>query len=191
MMPLRLYFWTDLKIILIRRDLLFGTRKIKNFITARLLLFRRSYIFFYWINPNNTTNVQFFPQSAVTLFYRSLGLISRIYLFIIISYSIGRGFNKYSRWKNCVYMFRVGRFGTRRWFEIFYSRSEIRLLQLNYKKFRINMINIEVVIHSKTQKGTCLLPNSSFSEYYSLQGREELISSLADYLDINWDLKIH
>lgn len=88
-------------------------------------------------------------------------------------------------------MFRVGRFGTRRWFEIFYSRSEIRSLQLNRKKSRINMINTEVVIRPKTQKGTCLLPNSSFGEYYSLQGREELISSLADYLGINWDLKIH
>jgi hypothetical protein len=112
-------------------------------------------------------------------------------LFVIILYSIGRGFNEYSTRKNYIYMFRIGRFGTRRWFETFYSRSEISSLQLNRKKSRINMINTEVVIRPKTQKGICLLPNSSLEEYYSLQGREELINSLAEYLDVNWDLRVY
>jgi hypothetical protein len=53
------------------------------------------------------------------------------------------------------------------------------------------MINTEVVIRPKTQQGVCLLPNSSLEEYYSLQGREELINSLAEYLGVNWDLRVY
>lgn len=191
MTPLRLYFWTDLKTTPIRRDLFFGARKIKNFVAARLLFFRGLHTFLYWINQKDVADVQFFPQGVVTWFYGSLRLVSRIYLFAITFYNIGRGFNEYSREKNYIYMFRIGRFGTRRWFETFYSRSEISSLQLNRKKSRINMINTEVVIRPKTQKGICLLPNSSLEEYYSLQGREELLNSLADYLGVNWNLRIH
>ena len=91
---------------LIFRENIIGARTISNYCWASLI-FCGSFSFFIvgifsFLNIEhfffvNTENILFFPQGLVMCFYGSVGFFLSLYLWLVITWNVGSGFNEFNK----------------------------------------------------------------------------------------------
>ena len=176
----------------IRRDIVTGSRCISNCVFARILLLS-GFIFFSvgfssWnekILPSNFYNaeIQFIPQGFAMCFYGSLAIILGLYLFLILSFRIGSGFNEYNKKNRQIIIFRWGFPGLKRRYKFSYSFSEVDSLILEGQNGFPNLRNLELCLLLKSQIKITIIKLDAVN-IYTRQEMEEFSADLAQFLQI-------
>lgn len=192
MEPPNTYFSTYWNKSRIRRNIVTGPRCISNFLFARMLFFS-GLIFFgvgfsSWnekILPSNFYNaeIQFIPQGFPICFYGSLALILGLYLFLMLFFRVGSGFNQYDKENQQIIIFRWGFPGLKRRYNFSYSFSEIDSLILEGQNGFPNVRNLELCLLLNTQLKITIIKLDAVNIYTS-QEMEEFSADLAQFLQI-------
>jgi hypothetical protein len=189
-------FWHHSLVIfksnLIRRDVIFRTRRINNYLRRRVLSFVGWRFLFAgftsWKQENfyidsTIRTIPFLPNGIVLCFYGSLAFVTGLYLFFRIISSSGIGFNEYNRKDRQVHIFRWGFPGSMRRIEFTCLFSELESLYLESKNQIINLTDLNLYLLDKNQRKILLTPSDRL-ELRSPQEMEFFATNLAQFLKI-------
>jgi hypothetical protein len=147
------------------RENIQGSRNIGNFWWAFILLIgSTSFLFvglssFFSIENQVDLNnipiigpqrILFFPQGLVMCFYSLIGLLLSFYLWFILLWNIGDGFNEFNKEKGTFRVVRQGFPGKNRRIQIIYSIKDINCIYLEIK----SGLNARRTIHIQLQNKT-------------------------------------
>nr|YP_009504647.1 photosystem I assembly protein Ycf4 [Cyanophora biloba]AWW13810.1 photosystem I assembly protein Ycf4 [Cyanophora biloba] len=144
----------------IKRDLIIGSRRISNYwwaITLGLgalgfiLAGISSYTKINLLPLTNTSQFLFIPQGITMLLYGTVGILLDIYLWLLISWNIGAGYNEYNKKKGIVSIFRWGFPGQNRRIEIIYPIEQIQAIKLEIKQGLNPRHSISLKIREKNE----------------------------------------
>jgi hypothetical protein len=178
---------------IIRRDVLFGSRRFVNYFFSRLLLFgglvffltgflSQEPIIFY----NIKSNIQFFPQGLVICFYGSVRARFGLYLVLSRFWMVGKGFNEYDRKEKRIRIFRWGFPGKDRCFEFSCSFSDVEFLYLESQN---SIVRPDLYLVLKENRKILLTQLGSI-EFRSFQEVEYFSTNLARFLKVQLKNKI-
>jgi Ycf4 len=165
-----------------------GSRRISNFLWASvvflgalgfILVGLSSYFGKDIIPFLQTESIAFTPQGLVMLFYGIAGLFLSIYLWCIIVWSIGSGYNEFDRLQGIVSIFRWGFPGKNRRIRIRCLVEDIQAIRLevNDNLLSRRMISIKL-------KGQQDIPLTQMGEAFTLSEMEEKAAQLARFLRV-------
>ena len=166
-----------------------GARRLSNYIWGSLLclggagfLFTglSSYFHFHWFPFLNDSTIQFFPQGLVMCFYGVLGLILGTYIWLIILWNLGEGFNEFNRQTGYVRIFRWGFPGKNRRIDLQYPIDEIQSIRVEIQEG----INPKRIIYLKL-RGNREIPLTRAGQPLSIQQIETQAAELAKFLQVS------
>lgn len=164
-----------------------GSRKISNIIWAILLLIGATGFLLTGISsylnqqiiPLLPNTIIFSPQGLVMCFYGISGLFLSIYLWCIIFWNIGSGYNELDRETGIISIFRWGFPGANRRIRIRCMLSDIQAIHLKINEgFRTRSV---ILFRLKDQQ---YIPFMQISETNTLQEIEEKAASIAQFLNL-------
>jgi hypothetical protein len=164
-----------------------GSRKMSNIIWAILLLIGATGFLLTGISsylnkeliPFLPNTILFTPQGLIMCFYGTSGLFLSIYLWCIIFWNIGSGYNELDRKQGIVSIFRWGFPGTNRRVRIRYMLSNIQAIHLKMNEgFRTRST---ICFKLKNQQ---YIPFIQISETNTLQEIEQKAASIAQFLNL-------
>ena len=127
---------------ILRRDVL-GARRISNYwwavvislgASGFLLSGISSYLKVNLLPFADPTQLLFVPQGIVMSFYGSLGLLIALYLWLIILWDVGGGYNEFNKQTNRLDIFRWGFPGKNRRIEISHALEDVQALKIDIRE---------------------------------------------------------
>lgn len=174
---------------LIRRYKVIGSRRIGNYIWA-ILLFNGSigflftgilsYFHFPFFLFFQTKNISFFPQGLVMCFYGILGLMFSIYLWLIIIWNIGGGYNEFNKKNQTISIFRWGFPGKNRKIYLLYSMKEVESIKVQLQQGFNTKQTIYLKINGKPD-----IPLTRIGQPFTLECIEKQAAELAKFLNVS------
>nr|ANA57001.1 hypothetical chloroplast RF4 [Pyramimonas parkeae] len=128
---------------LVFREQVIGSRRLSNYWWATLLFFGAtcfftvglsSYLGFNLLPFLNAKGIIFFPQGLVMCFYGILAFLLSIYLWLIIFWSIGEGYNEFNKKEGTMCIFRWGFPGKNRRVQLTYFLKDIEAIRVELKE---------------------------------------------------------
>lgn len=166
-----------------------GARRLSNYIWGTILtigglgflLTGLSCYLNYAILPFiNIQTIQFFPQGLVMSFYGILGLSLSIYIWLIILWDLGQGYNEFNLETGEIQIFRWGFPGKNRRINLKYLISEVQSIRVEIKEG----INPRRVIYLKL-RGNREIPLTRAGQPISIQELENQAAELARTLKVS------
>jgi hypothetical protein len=166
-----------------------GARRLSNYIwgvliclggTGFLLTGISSYFGFEFLPLLNSSSIQFFPQGLVMCFYGTLGLLLGVYIWLIIIWNLGEGFNEFNTETNQVRIFRWGFPGKNRRIDLQYAIQDIQSIRVDIQEG----LNPKRVIYLKL-KGNREIPLTRAGQPLSIQEIESQAAELAKLLQVS------
>lgn len=124
--------------------------------------------------------IQFFPQGLVMCFYGILGLSLSIYIWLIIIWNLGQGFNEFNLEKGQIRIFRWGFPGKNRRIDLQYSIDDVQSIRVDIQEG----LNPKRVIYLKL-RGNREIPLTRAGQPISLQELENQAAELARVLQVS------
>lgn len=177
------------------RENIQGSRNIGNFWWAFILLIgSTSFLFvglssFFSIENQVDLNnipiigpqrILFFPQGLVMCFYSLIGLLLSFYLWFILLWNIGDGFNEFNKEKGTFRVVRQGFPGKNRRIQIIYSIKDINCIYLEIK----SGLNARRTIHIQLQNKT-RIPLTQIGQPLTLEEIEKKAATLSGFLQVS------
>lgn len=128
----------------------------------------------------NIQTIQFFPQGLVMSFYGILGLSLSIYIWLIILWDLGQGYNEFNLETGEIQIFRWGFPGKNRRINLKYLISEVQSIRVEIKEG----INPRRVIYLKL-RGNREIPLTRAGQPISIQELENQAAELARTLQVS------
>ena len=122
---------------ILKQDVL-GSRRLSNIIWAAivtiggvgfLLAGLSSYLQTNLLIVSDTSNLQFIPQGIALTFYGVAGLLLATYLWLIVAWNVGGGYNEFNKETEQVTIFRLGYPGKNRQVEVDIPISEVQSIR--------------------------------------------------------------
>nr|YP_009519532.1 photosystem I assembly protein Ycf4 [Udotea argentea]AYC65576.1 photosystem I assembly protein Ycf4 [Udotea argentea] len=172
---------------LIKRYSISGSRCLSNFLWAILLLFGSSGFLLtgflcYFNNSTFGTNIQFFPQGLIMIFYGFLGFFLSLYLGLTIFWGLGSGFNEFNKRDAYIRIFRWGFPGKNRRMDFYYAWEDILGL-------RIGNLNSQYVLFLQV-RGKKEIPLTQIEDLQTFEEIEKQASLLAKFLQVSLNIRI-
>nr|YP_010447261.1 photosystem I assembly factor II [Halimeda opuntia]UTN43181.1 photosystem I assembly factor II [Halimeda opuntia] len=163
----------------IRRYSICGSRRLSNLLWTIILffgsigfLFTGFASYFY-----GTSNIQFFPQGLVMVFYGFLGFFLSIYLGFTLFWGLGSGFNEFNKKNSYVRIFRWGFPGKNRRMNLYYPWEDILGIRVQYQQGQYILF---LQIRGKKE-----IPLTNIGEPLSFEQIEKQASALAKFLQVS------
>ena len=139
-----------------------------------------SYFDFSFFSLLKSPNIQFFPQGLVMCFYGVLGLFLGIYIWLIILWDLGEGFNEFNLNTGYVRIFRWGFPGKNRRIDLQYPIKEVQSIRVEIQEG----INPKRIIYLKL-RGNREIPLTRAGQPLSIQEIETQAAELAKFLQVS------
>ncbi len=178
----------ELKGNIIRYQVL-GARRLSNYLwgfvlslggIGFLLTGISSYFQFHFIPIFDSTSIQFFPQGLVMCFYGLLGSLLGMYIWLIILWNLGEGFNEFNLETEQVRIFRWGFPGKNRKIDLKYPLQEIQGIRVEIQEG----LNPKRIIYLKL-KGNREIPLTRAGQPVSIQEIESQAAEIAKLLQVS------
>lgn len=166
-----------------------GARRLSNYIWGAVLTLGgfgflltgiSSYFKFNLIPIVNSSSIQFFPQGLVMCFYGVLGLLLSLYIWLIILWNLGEGFNEFNTETGQVRIFRWGFPGKNRKIDLQYPLQEVQSIRVEIQEG----LNPKRVIYLKL-KGNREIPLTRAGQPVSIQEIESQAAEIAKFLQVS------
>ena len=166
-----------------------GARRLSNYIWGSLLTiggigFLLTGISCYFNSPLlpfiKIDTIQFFPQGLVMSFYGILAISLSIYIWLIILWDLGQGFNEFNLEKDEIRIFRWGFPGKNRRIDLKYSISDVQSIRVEINEG----LNPKRVIYLKL-RGNREIPLTRAGQPISIQELENQAAELARTLQVS------
>ena len=126
------------------------------------------------------STIQFFPQGLVMCFYGILGSLLGLYIWLIILWDLGEGFNEFNLETDQVRIFRWGFPGKNRKIDLQYPLQEIQSIRVEIQEG----LNPKRVIYLKL-KGNREIPLTRAGQPVSIQEIESQAAEIAKFLQVS------
>ncbi|CAM9100297.1 unnamed protein product [Choristocarpus tenellus] len=175
--------------ILIKRDLIIGSRRLSNFFLTSILFlgglgFLLTGISSYFKNDflpfGSPSQLSFIPQGIVMTFYGIIAISLSIYIGLTIFWDIGSGYNEFNKEDQLIRIVRKGFPGKNRQILLIYSFKNLKSIKLNIQEG----INPKHTIYLCT-KDKREIPLTQVEQPRSLKILENEAADLARFLNIN------
>lgn len=166
-----------------------GARRLGNYVWGSLMCFGgigflvtgiSSYFEFPFFSLLKSPNIQFFPQGLVMCFYGVLGLFLGGYIWLIIFWNLGEGFNEFNLNTGYVRIFRWGFPGKNRRIDLQYPIKEVQSIRVEIQEG----INPKRIIYLKL-RGNREIPLTRTGQPLSIQQIETQAAELAKFLQVS------
>jgi|SaaInl59LU_5_DNA_1037362.scaffolds.fasta_scaffold00025_42 hypothetical protein len=124
------------------REQIIGSRRFSNYFWASIILLAACGFFIVGLSSFFESNlvpfldskdIIFFPQGLVMCFYGIVGFLLSLYLWLIIFWSIGEGYNEFNKTDGVMSIFRWGFPGKNRRIQITYPLKDIEAIRVEIK----------------------------------------------------------
>lgn len=170
-----------------------GVRRISNFIWGIILSiggigFLLTGLSAYFNQPLipfiNISAIQFFPQGLVMCFYGSLGILLGTYIWLILLWNLGEGFNEFNLETGQVRIFRWGFPGKNRRIDLQYPISDVQSIRVEIQEG----LNPKRIIYL-CLRGNREIPLTRAGQPISIQELETQAAQLAKFLQVALESK--
>jgi hypothetical protein len=128
----------------------------------------------------NSSTIQFFPQGLVMCFYGTLGLLLSLYIWFIILWDLGEGFNEFNLETEQVRIFRWGFPGKNRRIDLQYAINEVQSIRVEIQEG----LNPKRIIYLRL-RGNREIPLTRAGQPISIQELENQAAELAKFLKVS------
>jgi len=175
----------------IRRDIVFGRSRVKDYVYRACLLFGGFSFFIEGIKSRGffseygfVSEMQFFPQGFRLSFYGILFFLYGFYLFLIRFLSVGSGFNEYDKEKKLITVFRLWYPGKNRRVIKQYSFSRLKSIVLESKKQIFDPRDFDVYLNLDKNQRISLIEIGRQNGFLQQREQEYFFIELAEFLDV-------
>lgn len=175
------------KINVLRQDVL-GSRRLSNYFWAIavtmggvgfLLSGLSSYFKINLLLVSDATNLQFIPQGVALTFYGVAGTLLAIYLWLLVFWDVGGGYNEFDKKTDEATIFRLGFPGKDRKVEVKIPLEEVQSVRVQIREG----INPKRALYLKTKKRRDI-PLTRVGEPIALSTLENQGAELARFLQV-------
>nr|YP_009106884.1 hypothetical chloroplast RF4 [Marvania geminata]AIT95714.1 hypothetical chloroplast RF4 [Marvania geminata] len=172
---------------LIRYDVT-GVRRLSNYLWGTVLSvgglgFLLTGLSAYFNTPlipfSSISAIQFFPQGLVMCFYGLLGIILGSYIWLIIFWDLGQGFNEFNLETGQVRIFRWGFPGKNRRIDLQYPIADVQSIRVEIQEG----LNPKRVIYLRL-RGNREIPLTRAGQPISIEELESQAAELAKFLQV-------
>jgi hypothetical protein len=173
----------------IRYDLILGSRRYSNYVWGLLTFIGglgflltgfSSYVGINLIPFLDSSDIVFIPQGIVMTFYGTIGSLLSLFLWIIIFFNVGGGYNSYNLKTQEITIFRVGFPGLQNEIYLRYLLRDVKSIKLAITEGLNPKREIYLITKDKKQ-----IPLTRVGEPLLLSKIEEEAVNLANFLKIN------
>jgi len=181
-----------MNIELIKRETVIGARRFENYFwcitlfsggIGFIVISLSSYYKKQLLPFTSYTNINFFPQGILMLFYGILGLSFSVYILLIIMWDLGSGYNEFDKVNQTIRVVRRGFPGKNRNVFLNYSINEIKSIEVEIKEG----LNPKRIIYLTTNDER-RIPLTGVDQPLPLSKIEEKAITLAKFLNIPYNL---
>ena len=147
-----------------------------GFLLTGLSSYFNSPQFFFQYSPT----IQFFPQGLVMCFYGLLGLLVGIYIWLIIIWNLGEGFNEFNLETGQIRIFRWGFPGKNRRIDLLYPFQDVQSIRVEIQEG----FNPKRVVYL-CLRGNRQIPLTRAGQPLSIQEIESQAAELAKLLQVS------
>ena len=174
---------------LIFREQVVGSRRLSNYWWASIIFLGAfgffivglsSYLGFNLLPFLNASEITFFPQGLVMCFYSLVGFLLSLYLWLIILWSVGEGYNEFNKKEGTFCIFRWGFPGKNRRIQLTYALKDIEAIRVEMKEG----INPKRALYIQI-KGKPDIPLTRIGEPMTLGELERKAAELASFLQVS------
>jgi len=174
---------------LVFREQVVGSRRFSNYWWASIIFMGAfgffivgvsSYVGFNIIPFLNASEISFFPQGLVMCFYSIVGFLLSLYLWLIILWSVGEGYNEFNKQDGTMCIFRWGFPGKNRRVQLTYALKDIEAIRVEIKEG----LNPRRTLYIK-MKGKPDIPITRIGEPLTLGELERKAAELASFLQVS------
>jgi len=179
----------NIKMDLVRRDIIVGSKRLSNYFWAIVLLFGgigfllagfSSYFKINFLLFANPTELVFIPQGIVMTFYGVVAISLSVYITLTIIWDIGGGYNEFNKVEDLIRIARNGFPGKNKQILLVYPMNNIKSIRLSIQ----DGINPKRIIYLCT-KDQRQIPLTQVEQPRSLLDLETEASELAKFLNVN------
>lgn len=166
-----------------------GVRRLSNYLWGSILLVGglaflltglQSYVKINFISFLNTSTIQFFPQGLVMCFYGFLGIFLSLYIWFIIFWNLGEGFNEFNLKTGEIRIFRWGFPGKNRRIDLNYLIQDVQSIRVDIQEG----LNPKRVIYLRL-RGNREIPLTRAGQPITIQELENQAAELAKFLQVS------
>lgn len=128
----------------------------------------------------NFSTIQFFPQGLVMCFYGILGILLGVYIWLILLWNLGQGFNEFNLETGQVRIFRWGFPGKNRRIDLQYPIDDVQSIRVEIQEG----LNPKRIIYLKL-RGNREIPLTRAGQPISIQELENQAAELAKLLQVS------
>lgn len=128
----------------------------------------------------NFSSIQFFPQGLVMCFYGILGIFLGTYIWLIIIWNLGQGFNEFNLKTGQIRIFRWGFPGKNRQIDLQYPIEDVQSIKVEIQEG----LNPKRVIYLRL-RGNREIPLTRAGQPISIQELENQAAELAKLLQVS------
>jgi hypothetical protein len=174
---------------LVFREQVVGSRRLSNYCWATILFFGAlgfflvglsSYLGFNILPFLDAKEILFFPQGLVMCFYGLLAISLSIYIWLIILWDLGQGFNEFNTETGEIRIFRWGFPGKNRRIDLKYAINDVQSIRVEINEG----LNPKRVIYLKL-RGNREIPLTRAGQPISIQELENQAAELARTLQVS------
>ena len=146
-----------------------------GFLLTGLSSFFGSNFFF----PIASENILFFPQGLVMCFYGMIAFFLSFYLWLVIIWDVGEGYNEFDKNTGIIKLFRWGFPGENRRIQMIYFLKDIEGVKMELKEG----INPKRALYLKI-RGQKEIPLTQVGQPLTLEEMEQKAANLASFLQV-------
>ena len=180
------------------REQVIGSRRFSNYWWASIILIGSIGFFSVGISsffqstetlqPTNSLSpiafasdhILFFPQGLVMCFYGLIGFFLSFYLWLVIFWNVGEGYNEFNKETGSMKLFRWGFPGKNRRIQLIYSMNDIEAIRLELK----DGINPKRTLYVRI-RGKNDIPLTRIGQPLTLEEIEKKAADLASFLKVS------
>lgn len=171
------------------KEQVIGSRRFSNYWWATIILLGAigffsvgfsSYVGFNILPFLEAKEILFFPQGLVMCFYGIVGFLLSIYLWLIILWSIGGGYNEFNKNDGTMRIFRWGFPGKNRRIQLNYLLKDVEAVRVEIKEG----INPKRTLYVRV-KGKPDIPLTRIGQPLTLAEIEKKAAQLASFLQVS------
>jgi hypothetical protein len=171
----------------LRQDIL-GSRRLSNFLWAIivtiggvgfLLAGLSSYLKTNLLIVSDTSGLQFIPQGVALTFYGVAGSLLAVYLWLLLSWNVGGGYNEFNKETGKVIISRLGYPGKNRKVEVNFPITEVQSVRAEIREG----LSPKRVLYLRSQKRRDI-PLTRVGEPIALSTLENQGAELARFLEV-------
>ena len=127
----------------------------------------------------NTSDLLFFPQGIVMIFYGTFAILISLFIWFTIICNIGGGYNEFNNDKGVITIFRLGFPGKNRRLELKYNINEVQSIKISVQEGLTPKREIYLKIKDKRE-----IPLTRIGQPLKMSDVEEQATSLAKFLGV-------